>query len=515
MTRSGNPQSNPTQPIIAAPPRPARCAGLLLLGALVASTGMEAAAQDATGKEWRQLSETTGLSWEDVAQVCPTDGATPCSGSIGDTDLTHWVWASADQVVDFMASHEPALVDAEPPFVSGSAHFFTVPAFFSVMRSTGFASGYGFYSEWTRGLTSSLDPEGMPLQGQAGYGWWPPTGSIGVSSVDEVASRSSDRGVWLWRPTGMDASPPLVISSIVGTAGNSGWFVSDVTVAWDVDDPDSTADIGFGCEQETVTTDGSFEFSCEATSEGGTTAKSVIVARDTTAPTLSCAPTSQFELGEAGATVTASVSDAVSGPAAATVSTAASTAAGGSFTASVTGSDNAGNSATIACSYEVIGDEVVVAEVAAVEVVVEDVAVDEVVAEEVVVEEVVVNEVVAADEEVVSLCAGQTPTIVGTSGDDVINGTNGKDVILALGGNDTINARGGDDIVCAGDGDDEVNGGDGADRIYGEAGDDELEGGRGADDLDGGAGDEDSIRGGDGRDRCTSGEDRMSSCREY
>ena len=36
-----------------------------------------------------------------------------------------------------------------------------------------------------------------------------------------------------------------------------------------------------------------------------------------------------------------------------------------------------------------------------------------------------------------------------------------------------------------------------------------------ADDLDGGAGDEDSIRGGDGRDRCTSGEDRMSSCREY
>jgi hypothetical protein len=35
------------------------------------------------GMEWRQLYETTGLSWDQVAQICPRDGATPCSGSIG------------------------------------------------------------------------------------------------------------------------------------------------------------------------------------------------------------------------------------------------------------------------------------------------------------------------------------------------------------------------------------------------------------------------------------------------
>ena len=50
---------------------------------------------DTTGKEWRQLTETMNLSWQDVSAVCPTDGQTPCSGTAADVDLTDWVWANA------------------------------------------------------------------------------------------------------------------------------------------------------------------------------------------------------------------------------------------------------------------------------------------------------------------------------------------------------------------------------------------------------------------------------------
>ena len=59
------------------------------------------------GTEWRQLYETTGLSWNQVAAICPRDGETPCSGSIGTKVLTGWIWATDDQVVELMGASSP------------------------------------------------------------------------------------------------------------------------------------------------------------------------------------------------------------------------------------------------------------------------------------------------------------------------------------------------------------------------------------------------------------------------
>jgi Ca2+-binding RTX toxin-like protein len=144
----------------------------------------------------------------------------------------------------------------------------------------------------------------------------------------------------------------------------------------------------------------------------------------------------------------------------------------------------------------------------------------------------------------VSLCFGQTPTIVGTEGNDdgqehpVIEGTAGTDVIAGLGGNDRIDGNGGDDYICGNAGGDRIdvgwdaaagndhlagNGGPDCligsrtrdevgldDVIWGKGdddpcltggpGDDLLRGGSGADRLKGNAGD-DELRGGSGRDR--------------
>ncbi len=85
-------------------------------------------------------------------------------------------------------------------------------------------------------------------------------------------------------------------------------------------------------------------------------------------------------------------------------------------------------------------------------------------------------------------CNGRRATIVGTSGDDVLDGTAGRDVIVSYGGNDTINAYGGDDVICSGSGNDSVYAGDGNDEIRASTGNDIIFGGNGRDRVYAGSG---------------------------
>jgi hemolysin type calcium-binding protein len=114
-------------------------------------------------------------------------------------------------------------------------------------------------------------------------------------------------------------------------------------------------------------------------------------------------------------------------------------------------------------------------------------------------------------------CFGETPTIVGTPGNDHIKGTRGRDVIQTLGGNDVVRALGGSDVICGdtgrdrlygGRGDDILHkesggaimkGGPGNDRVYGNLGDDRMYGGRGDDELWGGSGDDEDFHPGNDR----------------
>ncbi len=97
------------------------------------------------------------------------------------------------------------------------------------------------------------------------------------------------------------------------------------------------------------------------------------------------------------------------------------------------------------------------------------------------------------------MCDGLVPTILGTSGDDVIVGTSGNDVISARGGDDVVRGGGGHDVICGDGGSDLLIGNDGADRLFGGNGADILEGRRGRDTLHGEGG-ADTLRGNLGRD---------------
>lgn len=113
------------------------------------------------------------------------------------------------------------------------------------------------------------------------------------------------------------------------------------------------------------------------------------------------------------------------------------------------------------------------------------------------------------------LCFGLLPTILGTSGDDVIEGTTGRDVIVGLEGNDVIVGNGGQDSVCGNDGNDSIEGAELAkgnegddslsaalaesSRLWGGDGNDIVTGEFGSDNLFGGQGD-DVMRGNEGFD---------------
>ena len=441
---------------------------VVLVGGLVSVGPTSTAAPTVDGREWRELYETTGLSWSEVATVCPTDGETPCAGTVRGRNLTGWTWATGDQVLDLLDDYAPGLATADPPVVSGIEGFWGGISFLGVMRWTTYSSSTYSYYEWTAGWTASKGAADLPI---GGFAWYShqlagqtANGSIGLGTAADAAS--SIRGVFLWRPAGGDYTAPVVTPTVTGTLGNNGWYRSDVSVSWTVTDPESPITSRVGCDPSTLSVDsGGTAFACTATSAGGQGSGSATVKRDATPPTISCGTAPTFELGQSIATVSAVVTDSLSGPPSVSISRLVPTSVAGTHSTVLTAVDRAGNSASQSCGYNVV----------------------------------------------VPKCQGMTPTMLGTGGNDVIRGTSGSDVIHALGGADKVEGLGAGDKLCGGDGVDVIKGGDGADTADGGGGNDDIYGGAAADTLDGGLG-SDSIRGDGGADRCTSGEVRMSSC---
>ena len=161
---------------------------------------------DGRGTAWRQITETVGLSWNQLAQACPRDGGNPCTGVVAGRDLSGWVWATDSQVVELLARYEPAIRGGR--VLQGPAYDASVAAFFRAFTPTnsGGCSGTGYvitcsFGAFLSGWTSTSDYAGAGIQATVQSGFFAPS-MFQITADANVAASSSSRGAFLWRADG-------------------------------------------------------------------------------------------------------------------------------------------------------------------------------------------------------------------------------------------------------------------------------------------------------------------------
>ena len=160
---------------------------------------------DGHGTAWRQVTETVGLTWNQLAQICPQDGIRPCAGSAAGKDLTGWVWATDSQAVSLIATYEPAIRGSR--LLQGPAYDAGVTAFFRAFlpTATGGCSGSGYlvtcsFGAFLSGWTSSRDAAGAAVQATVQSGFFAPSM---MQVAADVNAECACRHQWQrWRPQG-------------------------------------------------------------------------------------------------------------------------------------------------------------------------------------------------------------------------------------------------------------------------------------------------------------------------
>jgi hypothetical protein len=177
-----------------------RLSGFALAAAATASRSHSAAVDDGRGREWRQLTETTGLSWEQVVQVSPQDGESPITGSVGGRNLTGWVWATDAQVAELFSLWAPTILDSPTWSVGGWEYLGFATQFQSVFQVTQHVQGCPTYQPCWAARTGGAT---APAVGAVASDSWAMVPSGRFSIAESAATASPTRGVFLWRPTGL------------------------------------------------------------------------------------------------------------------------------------------------------------------------------------------------------------------------------------------------------------------------------------------------------------------------
>jgi hypothetical protein len=153
---------------------------------------------DSQGREWRELTGTTGRTWLAVAGACPTDGVTPCAGALGSLSVDGWVWATREQVQGMLAEFAAAI--ASEPCLSGGQY---ASAAAEVLWRFGSFPVFDF-TNMVSGLTATSGTGSLP----SSYAYAPSIqtndksdSSTLICATSPVPKTSSDSscGIWLFR----------------------------------------------------------------------------------------------------------------------------------------------------------------------------------------------------------------------------------------------------------------------------------------------------------------------------
>jgi len=221
------------------------------------------------------------------------------------------------------------------------------------VSSTGIPAG-GF------AVTAGSLPEGLNLSAAGLLSGTPTSGGSFAFTVTASNGLFADASASFSLTVIDDHTPPAITATVSGTAGQDGWYRSDVTVAWTVTEPESDSTLTTsGCEPTTVTSDtAGTTRTCTAASAGGSASQSLTIKRDTTAPTVSIqAPTATIYAHAQAVAAGYGCADTGSGIGACTAPVAPGapidTAGGGAKSFTVTASDHAGNTSSRTVVYTV------------------------------------------------------------------------------------------------------------------------------------------------------------------
>lgn len=170
----------------------------LALGALVSLTSTASAGFiDSQGREWLQVSAFKGKTWASIDALCPVDGVTTCSGTLGGVDITGYVWATQEQVQGLFAEFLPEMAESEtlgaPGYVLPALGFFgSFQPTFEFYTTFG---GYNYISGWT-----SSASDGMAAVPEASAEYPVFYGYFNVAAMVDVTTSSAFRGAWLFKP---------------------------------------------------------------------------------------------------------------------------------------------------------------------------------------------------------------------------------------------------------------------------------------------------------------------------
>ena len=198
----------------------ARVAAVALACALAGGTAR--AYDDGAGHLWAQVSANQGMTWNEVAAVCSLDGVTACNGVASGRDLTGFVWATQQQVLDlfnqFLAP-EQALTP-EAPGIGGFEAFFAADVFIGQVMSPTWSYCITYAcGEYLSGWMAHTDGG---LGGVAGVSWdtTPVTldGSMAAGGLSDPSTTLFANGVWLWQPTNAVPEPTPTALMAAGLA---------------------------------------------------------------------------------------------------------------------------------------------------------------------------------------------------------------------------------------------------------------------------------------------------------
>jgi hypothetical protein len=168
--------------------------------------------------------------------------------------------------------------------------------------------------------------------------------------------------------TVVDPTAPVVTDTVTPAVpnGNNGWYNGNVSVSWNVSDPESPSSVvKTGCQPQSITADqAATNYTCSASSAGGYSGLvTVTIKRDGTGPTMNPSLTPSTPplnpgglptvLLNANVTATASASDSLSGLASSSCD-AVTTTSVGLHQVACHATDNAGNPSTVLVSYNVV-----------------------------------------------------------------------------------------------------------------------------------------------------------------